>query len=882
MLSAPSSKNEALRLAALRGLGILDSQPSAAFEALAKAASLLCDTPISLISLIDENRQWIKANVGLEEVSEIPRDLSFCAHTILGDVLLEVADASADSRFSENPLVLGRPNVHFYAGAPLSLADGNRVGAICVMDHAPRQLDDRQREGLACLALAATQALEHHRSGRLLREAADDLRQTHEFLERKGRAGSVGGWSLDLESHQLTWSPETYRLYGLPTDYVPRLEETFSFYAPEARAQIAKAVEDARVLGKAYDIELPFTRADGERQWIRSIGERILEPGKPARLVGAFQDITARHAEQMALKEAKERMAIATDSARIGIWDWAIETESMYWNDWMYRLFGLSPGKDSVHPSSWQDHVHPHDLEATKLAIRAALDNTQAFDTEFRIHRAGDNEICHLRATAEVTFDENGVAVRMVGAMWDVTESRRLAAELSDQHELLRVTLLSIGDGVITTNAQGITTWLNPSAERLTGWQAAEVSGKPLSEVFVILNEQTREPAENPVAVCHAQGRIVGLANHTLLVSRRGSEYGIEASAAPIRNEAGETLGAVLVFHDVTEQRQLSGEMSHRATHDALTGLLNRPEFEARLRYMLHTARSDRSQNVLLFLDLDQFKLVNDTCGHAAGDELLVQVGKILTDIVRASDTVSRLGGDEFAIMFDHCSIEKALPVAQKICDRLEDFRFTYQNQRCRVGASIGLVPVDQRWASTAAVMQAADASCYAAKEAGRNRVHVWFDSDQAMRARQGETQWATRLAQALDDDNFVLFAQRIIKLDEAVSEVAQGVHAEVLLRLAGRNGTLSLPGAFLPAAERFHLASRIDRWVLSRTIRWMNAAHSLASIDTLCVNLSGQSIGDEAFHRWAIAMLSEAGSNICRRLCIEITETAAVTNLAD
>ena len=370
----------------------------------------------------------------------------------------------------------------------------------------------------------------------------------------------------------------------------------------------------------------------------------------------------------------------------------------------------------------------------------------------------------------------------------------------------------------------------------------------------------------------------MGLAKHTLLISRNGDEYGIEDSAAPIRNHEGDVLGVVLVFHDVTEQRRLAGEMSYRASHDPLTGLVNRAEFEARLRRTLERAHEDRSVHALLYIDLDQFKLVNDACGHSVGDQLLQQVAKLLRDAVRTRDTLARLGGDEFAVILEHCSAEQAQRVAEKICDRMEEFRFLHEDRRFRIGASIGLVPVDSRWATPALTMQAADSSCYAAKEAGRNRVHLWFDTDLAMRARQGEMQWATRLEQALDEDRFVLYAQRI----EAVTDAGGGLHAEVLLRMVERDGSLIPPGAFLPAAERFHLATRIDRWVLKRTVKLVQALPDLAVLDTLCVNLSGHSVGDRAFHRQAIDTLAEAGADVCRRLCVEITETSAITKMAD
>ena len=455
---------------------------------------------------------------------------------------------------------------------------------------------------------------------------------------------------------------------------------------------------------------------------------------------------------------------------------------------------------------------------------------------------------------------------------------RQLSAELAQQHELMRVTLQSIGDAVITTDAAGAVNWLNPVAERMTGWLATEAKGRPLSQVFHIVNEETRAVTDNPVATCLAQGKIVGLANHTLLISRDGTEFGIEDSAAPIRNAAGEILGVVLVFHDVSEQRRLSGEMTYRATHDALTGLVNRAEFETRLLRTLRQAHDNDSHHALLYIDLDQFKLVNDACGHAIGDQLLQQVSKLLADAVRGRDTLARLGGDEFAIILEHCTADQANRVAQNICDRMDNFRFIHENRRFRIGTSIGLVPVDKRWSSTAAVQQAADTSCYAAKEAGRNRVHAWFDTDAAMRARHHEVQWTSRIEQALDQEGFVLFAQRI----RSLKEERTGVHAEVLLRMRNEDGSLALPGAFLPAAERFHLVSRIDRWVLRHAIDWLRSLSSEDFIESLSVNLSGQSVGDRAFHAWTLELFAAAGDSVCSRLCLEITETAAVTNLAD
>lgn len=461
--------------------------------------------------------------------------------------------------------------------------------------------------------------------------------------------------------------------------------------------------------------------------------------------------------------------------------------------------------------------------------------------------------------------------------LYDITQRKAMENALGDKHELLQVTLQSIGDAVITTDAEGRVQWLNPVAERMTHWSTQTAEGKPLEQLFRLVQGDSQQAVICPVSTCLQQGTVVKLSDHIQLISRTGERFKIQSSASPIRRESGEILGAVLTIHDLTEQHRLAQEIDHQATHDALTGLSNRDEFEVRLRRVLAHSGEHHSLHALLYIDLDQFKLVNDTCGHAVGDLLLQRVSKLLAQSMRPQDTLARLGGDEFGVILEHCSMDQAQGVSQQICDRMEGYRFHHDGRRFRVGTSIGLVLIDQRWSSTAAIMQAADTACYAAKEAGRNRFHTWFESDQVLRHRHGEMQWATRLEHALDEHRFRLYGQRICPLG---SVAPSGLHCEVLLRMVDEAGELIAPGRFLPAAERFYLASRIDRWVVREVLAWLARSPSSA-IDTLAVNLSGQSIGDQSFHRFLVDALSNAHGDI-RRLCFEITETAAITDLAD
>ena len=449
---------------------------------------------------------------------------------------------------------------------------------------------------------------------------------------------------------------------------------------------------------------------------------------------------------------------------------------------------------------------------------------------------------------------------------------------LHAQNALLRSTLQSIGDGVVTTDAGGIINWLNPAAATLTGWPLADAVGLPLARVCVTVDRATRQPVQRALpAVVQAAGSPRQHGQSELL-ARDGRVIAVEESLAPILDQGGQVLGGVLVLHDVSERRRLSDRLQHLATHDALTGLLNRTEFEARLLRCIERLDEDGRQHALLFIDLDQFKLVNDTCGQRVGDELLRQVGRMLRDGVRARDTLARLGGDEFAVLLEHCSVEQATRIASDICKQMENLRFGQDSRYVRLGASIGLVPVDQRWTSLADVLQAGDACCHVAKVQGRNRVHVWVDSDAIVNARQAETRWAQRIEGALQDDRFALFFQRI----EPLQPGGSGWQAEVLLRLVGVNGRLEVPGAFLPAAERFNLASRIDLWVLRQVLARLAALPHTGDIDVLCINLSGRSLADRNFHHHVLEALRGLHVEVRHCLCFEISETVAVTHLSD
>jgi diguanylate cyclase (GGDEF)-like protein/PAS domain S-box-containing protein len=455
-----------------------------------------------------------------------------------------------------------------------------------------------------------------------------------------------------------------------------------------------------------------------------------------------------------------------------------------------------------------------------------------------------------------------------------LAETRRKQAEQAviAEKERAQVTLQSIGDGVISTCARGLIEYLNPVAEKLTGWSLAAARGRGLSEVLNLIDETSRQHVSPSLERMQSTGGPVAAATHPVLLTREGQEVAVQESSAPIRDRCGEVIGAVIVVHDVTQERRLKRALSYQATHDALTGLINRREFDVRLRDALAMAQRGERHFSLLYVDLDQFKVVNDTCGHQAGDRLMRDVTSLLRARVRTQDTIARLGGDEFGILLDATSVAQAGRIADSVRQAIHNYRFIWAGSTLTVGASIGVVEINRDTDSVASVLSAADIACYAAKEGGRNRIHI-YDGDGAV-DRHRELHWAARLTRAVEENRLELFYQPIVPIAAAGP---MDFH-ELTVQLRDDDGRLVPAGEFIPAAERYNVMPAIDRWVILRALeRLRNAPMGPAASPVLAVNLSGNSLSDQSFLEFVV---EQAGApDVARRLCFEITETAAVTN---
>jgi diguanylate cyclase (GGDEF)-like protein/PAS domain S-box-containing protein len=519
-------------------------------------------------------------------------------------------------------------------------------------------------------------------------------------------------------------------------------------------------------------------------------------------------------------------------------------------------------------------YVNPIDRERVFARLEA-----QGFvkNFEYRLRRKDGSEIVVLENSRAV-YDEGGNIVAHEGTITDITERKRAETQVFEEKERAQVTLQSIGDGVITTDANGFVDYINPVAQDLTGWDQRSARGTPVADIMMLVNAHTRATVENPVVRCLKEGRMISLPESTVLITKGGEEISIQDSASPIRDRIGNIIGSVMIFHDVSKESRMFRQLSYQASHDSLTGLINRREFENCLTTAIDDIKSNSEQtHALLYIDLDQFKVVNDTFGHVAGDALLRQLSELIQKSIRSTDILARLSGDEFGILLERCDDERAVEVAEAIRGSIEDYRFEWQDSFTNVRCSIGIVIVTSENADVAGLMSSADVACYSAKDTGRNQIHMYKDSDASR--RHEEMKWVSRITSAVDDNRLELFYQPIIGIGKDANN--ERGHYELLLRMRDENGDLVGPDQFIPAAERYNLMSTLDRWVIHEALSELADRNCDGEARyTIAINLSGTSLSEDRFLDFVINEL-KAQKLPAGAICFEITETAAISNLS-
>lgn len=568
-----------------------------------------------------------------------------------------------------------------------------------------------------------------------------------------------------------------------------------------------------------------------------------------------------------------DRVSQALDVSNEYVWDLNLSTGRLYLSPRITEVLGCEPDHLPISMDGWKEWIHRNDIPGFDSTLQhLLLGITPIIEHDYRLLDTADNWRV-MRSRGKSVCDESGKVIRLVGTHAEITKQHHMEQRLAVL-EHTHKTLQSIGNGVLTTDTNGCITLMNTVAEQVTGWRFAEAQGLPINCVMSLYNEQSRELLDCPVSQCLKGVHGVNISEHALLINRHGQEIAIADSTSPIINAEGQVSGVVMIFHDETERRARTKEMSWQLSHDVLTGLVSRREFERRLETLISDEILKQQGHALLYLDLDQFKTINDSCGHAAGNELLKQVAALLQEQMRRGDLLGRMGGDEFAVLLEICPSEFAVKVAEKLRGAISGFRFDWQGKVYVIGVSIGVVMINKDSDFTvSAALSAADMSCYEAKDNGRNRIQLYESGSQISHGKETHSQILSNIRIALSGDKFELLGQRILPLGHDEED-----HFEVLLRMQDQFGMLMSPNIFIPVAERYGLMSEIDRWVVRHAMEALAESKGRTKPVGLSINLSGLSFTD--------AMLDFIRAEIIRtgvtpeRLCFEITETAALRHI--
>jgi diguanylate cyclase (GGDEF)-like protein/PAS domain S-box-containing protein len=521
------------------------------------------------------------------------------------------------------------------------------------------------------------------------------------------------------------------------------------------------------------------------------------------------------------------------------------------------------------------EFVAPEYVELVESNLRRRLLGEAAAE-RFEVELIGAQAQVTRVELSSTVIDSAGDATLLLTALEMLPESGRVAVPLKPRAV---VTLDAMGESVITVDAEGRIDYVNHSAETLLSQRFDQVMGKSFSEVASLVDETDRRLLEDPVRKALTAGGRVSMGRRAVLVpAGSGAERSVEISVTPLRLEGKEIMGLVLVMHDTSELRGLTRQMTYQASHDPLTGLVNRREFERRLQEAMDSAQTGNVGHALCFLDLDRFKTVNDTCGHTAGDNMLREVATLIKEAVRDSDTAGRLGGDEFALLLVGCPLDKARQIADDVVRSVNDYRFVWKDKIFNIGVSIGLVEIGRGGGALEDIMNAADSACYVAKKQGGLHVHVYSAREEATARHSGEIHWLQKLQSALRDNKFELYFQPIV---HAQAGGLSGPALEVFVRLEGENGQPSAPPAeFIRAAERYRLMPHVDRWVVQTVLSALGrGGMKLPPGRSVAINIAGQTLGDSDFLEFVVDCFDHTGANPAD-ICFEVTETSVVANL--
>ncbi len=722
---SPDSR-EPERLAALQALRVLDTLPEQAFEDIVQLASQICGTPVGLVSLVDEQRQWFKARIGLA-AAHTPRDMAFCAHAInTPDTLMVVADAACDPRFRGNPLVTGEPNIRFYAGAPIVTPGGQALGTVCVIDTVPRELDAAQLGALQALARQAsalfelrqrTLALEEQavEVARLSQASAEDRRRSSELLDLVLRGGDMGLWDLDVPTGRFTANDREFEMFGHdPADPAAQALDWRTLIHPDDLAPLHAAM--ARHLAgeaPAYESEHRIRHRDGHWVWVRHHAIVVARDaqGVPQRIVGTHTDVSARVADAHALEHARGLLQRMGALAKVGGWELELATGHLSWTEEVYRIHEVDR---SVEPGLLPaiDFYAPEAQPLIQAAVEAGVAHGTPWDLELPFITA-EGRARVVRAQGEAVV-EHGKVVRLFGAFQDVTERKAVEQVALDSQRRLRLITDNLPALVAYVDRDQRYRFLNAYVERKFGISVAATLGRTMRE--------TRSASTYAQLLPHVEAALRGeTTSFTYTEVAEGGDMHYQSNYVPDFDENGQVNGFLAMTFDVSELHRTQRQLERLARVDTLTGLPNRRQFDEGIDAALRRSRRLRQPLALMFLDIDRFKTINDTHGHAAGDAVLCEVGRRLKACVRTTDMVARLAGDEFVVLLENLAGPGELErLAAKVVASIRP-PFQIDSAALAVTTSIGVAITTDAGTSASSLLLRADEALYSAKKQGRN-----------------------------------------------------------------------------------------------------------------------------------------------------------------
>ncbi|MFV8783593.1 EAL domain-containing protein [Microbulbifer sp. SA54] len=621
--------------------------------------------------------------------------------------------------------------------------------------------------------------------------------------------------------------------------------------------------------------EWRFVRKSGDLvwgHWTSSLARGARD--EPLYAVVQVEDIDWRKRSEAQLARAEERWKFSLTVTGQGVYDWDLVSGKTFFSRWLVSDIGIDHRLLATR-ADWLARIHEDDRPQLMEAQLAHFDGGRKnIDCQYRVRTdTGGHRWIHEVARI-MERGERGEPLRSIGILRDITENKEMANSLAEEKEHLQVTLTAIADAVIATDTQQKITFMNPVAEQLTGWRLDEAKGRHIAQVFLLSSGRQGISIPSPINDCLERSVPVVSSEGAVLHNRNGDSYDIKCSASPLRTGSGQLLGCVLVFQDVTETRQLINQLSYKASHDDLTHLPNREAFRREVNEAVDSVRDNDEVHVLAYIDLDRFKVINDSAGHQAGDALLKNVAKFLRDQLRTTDSVARLGGDEFGLLLRYCNKDQARVRCEQLVRKVGALRFRWNKRVFDVGASVGITEIHRNNNRLADLMSQVDVACYSAKHAGRGAVVIYEMDSSAAADQHRQIYMASAIREALDDGRLRLFAQPIVR----AGEIHTVSHYELLVRMVDSEGQLILPGAFIPAAERYGLMLQVDQWVTQEFFRrW--GGRAAASGLSFALNISADALGDKGFQRQLISELRDSPMPAAR-LGFEITETAMVNQM--